>query len=119
MFNTCDGVYLGVEKETPVTLNETLFKDFNFVGKYIGSDGTEKIISDKGMLGAIKYAPAGNRVISYDYIYIDSLKENEVVLWSTYQTIGEGLEIKKIQLFKTNDGWIFEYDNLTYRQEKI
>ena len=101
------------------SLNETPFKDFDFVGKYIGSDGTEKIISDKGMLGTIRYTTVGNQVIDYEYIYIDTLEEDSVTLWYTYQTIEDKLEIKKIQLIKKDFGWSFEIDGVTYTQEII
>lgn len=38
-------------------------------------------------------------------------------LWYTYQTKEEKLEIKTIQLNKTENGWCFELDGITYTQE--
>ncbi len=99
------------------TLNETPFKEFEFVGKYIGSDGSEKMISEEGMLGTVSYTTAGNQVISYEYVYIDTLDSECVILWYTYQTKEEKLEIKTIQLNKTENGWCFELEGITYTQE--
>lgn len=97
-------------------LNETPFKNFDFIGKYIGSDNIEKIISEKGMLGTVSYTSKGNQVIKYEYVYIDTLKDNNVVLWYYYAS-NDKLEIKTIQLIKDDTGWYFEINGVKYMQE--
>ncbi len=69
------------------------------------------------MLGTVSYTTAGNLVISYEYVYIDTLDSECVILWYTYQTKEEKLEIKTIQLNKTENGWCFELEGITYTQE--
>ncbi len=105
--------------EKTYALNETPFKELEFVGRYIGSDGSVKIVSEKGMLGTVGYAPAGNQTTEYINVYIGAMESDKVILWHTNQTIDDKLEIKTIQLNKTENGWCFEVDGVIYTQESI
>ncbi len=100
-------------------LNKSPFKNFDFIGKYIGSDETEKIIHEEGKLGTIGYTSNGNQVIYYENIYIDMLEDNNVVLWYYCYGSNDELEIKKLQLIKNDIGWYFEINGVKYTQEII
>ncbi len=102
--------------ENKYTYNSTPFSDFDFVGLYLGDDGSEKTISEKGMLGTIKYSETGSVSTTYTYIYISSLNENEVIFSYVYQNENDEREIRFIALTKKESGWSFIFNGITYLQ---
>ncbi|MCH5172011.1 MAG: bacterial Ig-like domain-containing protein [Erysipelotrichales bacterium] len=101
--------------EEQLTYNATPFKDFDFVGNYIGEDGSERLISDRGMIGMVEKTEHST-TISYETIYIISLNDEEVMFLYIYQNDKDERELKYFTATKENGVWQFVFDGIKYTQ---
>ncbi|MCH5180787.1 MAG: hypothetical protein J1F32_06210 [Erysipelotrichales bacterium] len=101
--------------EEQFTHNATPFKDFDFVDNYIGEDGSEGLISDRGMIGIVE-KNEHSTTISYETIYIISLTNEEVTFLYIYQNDKDERELKYFTATKENGIWRFVFDGIKYTQ---
>ncbi|MDE6655610.1 MAG: hypothetical protein K2J85_01310, partial [Anaeroplasmataceae bacterium] len=94
--------------------NETSCKGFEYVGEYIGSDGSTKTIDEAGRVSYEIYYPSGYVARGTHTTYIQSWNESSIMLWYIYQNAKDEREIRTIELKKENEIWSFVYDGITY-----
>ncbi|MDE6661465.1 MAG: hypothetical protein K2J93_06555, partial [Anaeroplasmataceae bacterium] len=92
--------------------NKTPYKGLEFVGDYLGEDGSSKSIDDYGRINYEIHYPNGYIARGNEQTYIQSMEENFIVLWYTYQNSKDEREIRTIELTKENNEWSFVYEGV-------
>ncbi|MDE7105937.1 MAG: hypothetical protein K2O22_02085 [Anaeroplasmataceae bacterium] len=104
-------------KEEEFEVNKTSFKGLEITGDYIGEDGSSKTIDEVGRINYEIYYPSGYIARGNHRMYIQSMEENSIVLWYTYQNSKDEREIRTLEFTKENDIWTFVYDGIIYHKQ--
>ncbi|MDE7213270.1 MAG: hypothetical protein K2N42_01685, partial [Anaeroplasmataceae bacterium] len=96
--------------------NKRPYAGLDFVGRYSGEDDSSKIIDEVGTINYEIYYPSGYIARGNHQTYIQSMEEDSIVLWYTYQNSKDEREIRTIELTKENNVWSFVYEGVVYHQ---
>ena len=94
-------------------INLTPYEQFDFLGTYIGEDGSEVIVDSKGRIGIIQYFEGGKRIL-YQNIYMEYYDENCFKFYYLSQNDKDERVINHIEFTKENDVYVFKYNNTKY-----